>query len=110
LSPIQSRVSLISNSQPTYRSKAKRALSPFDETNQQIHESKRPKSFDEDDDDDDDNELSQFLDHRRTKQYSSQHNNTTMSSQTTNDSKQRKATARKPTARKLNTSQQQPIM
>jgi hypothetical protein len=105
LSPIQSRVSLISNSQPTYRSKAKRALSPFDETNQQIHESKRPKSFDEDDDDDDDNELSQFLDHRRTK-----HNNTTMSSQTTNDSNQRKATARKPTARKLNTSQQQPIM
>ncbi len=73
----------------------------MDEINQQIHEPKRTKSFDEDDDDDD---LSQLIDHRRTKKILSQNSNTTISSQITIDGKQRK-----PTARKLSASQQKPI-
>jgi len=88
----------------------------LDETNQQIHEPKRTKSFDEEEDDDDD--LSQLIDHRRTKQISSQNSsitissqnsNTTISSQITIDGKQRKPTVRKPTARKLSATQQKPI-
>jgi len=107
LSPIQSQISILNNSQPVYGSKSKRTLSYLDEINQQIHEPKRTKSFDEDDDDDDD--LSQLIDHRRTKKILSQNSNTTISSQITIDDKQRKPTVRKPTARKLSASQQKPI-
>ncbi len=106
LSPIQSQITILSNSQSIYGSKSKRTLSPLDETNQQIHESKRTKSFNDDDDD----ELSQFLDHRREKQNSSQKTNTTISSQSTIDGEQRKPTVRKPTVRNLTGSQQKPIM
>jgi hypothetical protein len=96
LSPIRN----LNNSQPVYGSKYKRTLSPSDETNQQIHESKRTKSFD--DDDDDDNELSELLDWRRTKQVLSQ--NSTLS-QVTNNDEQKKPTVRKPTVRKLSNNQ-----
>jgi len=77
----------------------------MDETNQDIHESKRTKSFDDNDDD----ELSQLLDHRYNKRNSSQNSNTTSLSQSTTDGKQRKTTVRKPTARKLSGTQPKPI-
>ena len=105
LSPIQTRVNSISNSQPTYGSKSKRTLSPSDELNQHINESKRTRSFDDDDDDD----FCDLLDRRRAKQTASQNNNTTISSQSTTGNKQRKPTARKPTIRKLSASQQKTI-
>lgn len=71
----------------------------MDETN---HESKRTKSSDEDEE-----ELSQFLDHRLSKQSLSQDSNTTVSFRSQTDSgEQNKSTVRKPTFRKLSTSQQ----
>lgn len=80
------------------KSKFKRTISALDEMNQHDHDSKRTKSSDEDED-----ELSQLLDHRRTKQILSQ-------SVINDDDQERKPSIRKPTARKLSSTQQRPLL
>ncbi len=87
--------------------KTKRTLSPLDEIDGPINQSKRTKSFDNDEDDDDD-EISQLIDHRYNRTISSQNSNTNILSQVTNDDKPRKPTVRKPTVRKLSTNQCKP--
>ena len=103
LSPIQSEINIISNRRTAIEPKSKRTLSPLNEIEQESRNSKRPKSFDDDNPDDDEEEIFELIDHRRHRSKSSQISNTSISSQS---SEQRKATVRKPTARKFSTSQQ----
>lgn len=98
LSPIQSEMNIVSNRRTT--SQSKRALSPLNEIEQESRDSKRPKSFDDDDDEED---IFELIDHRRHRSKSSQISNTSISSQS---NEPKKGTVRKPTARKLSTSQQ----
>lgn len=101
LSPIQSEINIISNPRTAVEPKSKRTLSPLNEIEQESRNSKRPKSFDDDDEED----IFELIDHRRHRSKSSQISNTSISSQS---SEQRKATVRKPTARKFSTNQQKP--
>ena len=105
LSPLRSEITILSNRRSTAESTSKRTLSPLNDIELESRNSKRPKSFDDDDDDEDEEEISEFIDHRRHRSKSSQLSNTSISSQ---GSGQRKPTARKPTVRKLSTSQRQP--
>ncbi|CAF1090438.1 unnamed protein product [Adineta ricciae] len=82
------------------KSKFKRTISALDEMNEHNHDSKRAKSSDEDEDED---ELSQLLDHRHTKRIFSQ-------SAINDDDEERKPPVRKPTARKLSSTQQRPFL
>ena len=90
-----------SSSQPTHWSTNKRSLSPPDELHVDAQDSKRTKSFEDD-------ELSQLLDHRQSKHNSSQGSVTSIPTRASVENEPRKATLRKPTIRKLNTSQQKP--
>ena len=83
------------------KSKFKRTISTLDEMDEHNYDSKRAKSSDDDDEDED--ELSQLLDHRHTKQIFSQ-------SSINDDNEERKPPIRKPTARKLSSTQQRPFL
>lgn len=102
--PMQRDITILNDRQSAVESKSKRTLSPLNEIEQESRHSKRPKSFD-DDDDEDEEEIFELIDHRRHRSKSSQISNTSISSQ---GNEQRKPTVRKPTARKLSSSQHQP--
>ncbi|CAF1246888.1 unnamed protein product [Adineta steineri] len=100
LSSISSQISFRNDNSLYNQLKHKRSLSLVNRKDLHANESKRIKPYDEEDDEDDDeDDLSELLDFRYHKQ---------ILSQSTTDNEQSKPKPRKPTARKLSSSQQRP--